>query len=69
MSHLNIICDAYDKCGVHYALVETQHYICLVLVADENEKKHYEQLPYAEALNQARSFMEFEKPDCSIASY
>lgn len=69
MSHLNIIAAAYDKCGVHYALVETQHYICLILVADEDEKQYYERLPYAEALNQARKFMEFEKPNCTIASY
>jgi hypothetical protein len=73
MSHLEIIKEAYDKCGINYFVKDDEEdadWQYLVYMSEGKyacSKQDYERMTRKEVIREARKFMEFYKGD--IASY
>lgn len=68
MTHLEIIRDAYDRCGIVYALLRGEKgYSYVVLACTEKDKQWIESKPLDEILRR-KNFLEFDAAG-QMASY
>lgn len=72
MNHLEIIKEAYDKCGINYVVrsykdEDESLYSYLFLVGDSEDSKQHLERQELDRLLAEENFMEFENGD--IASY